>query len=74
MNLPSGYAETLNRAHLGVFKKGMQAFLDSVPRDACPYEDKRKPSGKLSWSRAYIRAWEDGWDWARDETQRQLQK
>jgi hypothetical protein len=26
----------------------------------CPYEDKRKPSGKLSWSRAFINAWSDG--------------
>lgn len=29
--------------------------------EQCPYRDKRKPDGKLTWSRAHIRAWEDGW-------------
>jgi ribosome modulation factor len=53
-----------NRAHRGAFLKGMHASLEGQPRDACPYQDKRKPSGRLSWSRSFIAAWSDGWDYA----------
>ncbi len=42
-------------------EKGRQAARDNQPLDSCPYEDKRKPSGKLSWSRAYRNAWVHGW-------------
>jgi len=50
-----------NRAMVGAYKKGHKAKNEGHPISACPYEDIRKPSGKLSWSRAFIRAWQDGW-------------
>ncbi len=58
--LPSGF-DNWNRSHRGAFLKGVKARHAGEPQDACPYEDHRKPSGLLSWSRAYIRAWHDGW-------------
>jgi len=51
-----------SRAFRGAYYKGLRARMDGEPKSACPYEDKRKPSGRLSWSRAFIRAWNDGWD------------
>ena len=45
----------------GAEEKGRQAARDGLPITACPYKDKRKPSGKLSWSRAYRNAWRMGW-------------
>lgn len=58
--LPPG-AERWNRAHRGAYLKGTRAALAGEPVTACPYEDRRKDSGSLSWSRSFIRAWEDGW-------------
>lgn len=37
--------------------KGRKAARDGLSRDDCPYEDHRKPSGKLSWSRAWRNTW-----------------
>ncbi len=37
-------------------------FLLTGQRADCPYSDKRKPSGKLSWSRAWRNAWLLGWE------------
>jgi len=53
-----------NKAILGSFKKGINARLNGEPIEACPYGDKRKPDGRLSWSRSFISAWCDGWRWA----------
>ena len=50
-----------NRAHRGAYKKGVAAHARGEPGEACPYLDKRKPSGRLSWSRSFILAWEAGW-------------
>lgn len=58
-NLPHGF-EKWNPALRGAYMKGRQAHLDGKTIDACPYEDKRKPSGRISWSRAFISAWRDG--------------
>lgn len=55
-----------NKAILGAFKNGVLAHQDGSPNNACPYEDKRKPDGRLSWSRAFIGAWRDGWRWAEE--------
>ncbi len=44
---------------LGAERKGFDAYILDNP--LCPYHDIRKPSGKLSWSRAYINAWEHGY-------------
>lgn len=65
MNLPHN-SDRWNRAHLGAFKKGVFAHQAGQPREACPYNDLREPSGRLSWSRSFIRAWQDGWLWAAD--------
>lgn len=50
-----------NKALIGAYKKGAKAKQDGLLITDCPYEDHRKPSGKLSWSRSFIRAWQDGW-------------
>lgn len=42
-------------------EKGRQAARDGKSITDCPYVDKRKPSGKLSWSRSFINAWTHGW-------------
>lgn len=65
MNLPRG-SERWNKAMLGAFKKGVVAHQNGQSLGACPYDDKRKASGRLSWSRAFIAAWHDGWQWAAD--------
>lgn len=44
----------------GAFEKGKKAAIAGMTLDDCPYDDKRKPSGKLSWSRAFQSAWVDG--------------
>ncbi len=56
---PRGF-ENWNRAHRGAYRKGQRAAIDGLPPSACPYVDKRKSSGRLSWSRSFIRAWQDG--------------
>jgi hypothetical protein len=61
-DLPPGFLRW-NRALRGAFLKGLHAFKAGEPRSACPYEDIRKPSGSLSWSRSFQRAWLDGWQW-----------
>lgn len=63
MNLPQG-SERWNKALLGSFKKGVLAHRGGQPIEACPYRDKRKPDGRLSWSRSFISAWQDGWRWS----------
>lgn len=49
----------------GAYLKGIHAGLAGEPATACPYEDKRKWSGRLTWSRAFITAWHEGWKQAR---------
>jgi hypothetical protein len=63
MPLPSNI-HLWNPAMRGSYMKGRAAFKDGKTLADCPYEDKRKPNGRLSWSRAFITAWCDGW---RDE-------
>lgn len=60
VELPQGF-EHWNRAMRGAYLKGRSAFDAGAMLADCPYQDHRKPSGKLSWSRAFIRAWQDGW-------------
>lgn len=54
-----------NVALRGAFNKGVAAAGDGATPQDCPYADKRKASGGLTWSRAYARAWEDGLAWGR---------
>jgi hypothetical protein len=42
-------------------RKGAHAALLNMPRVA-PYKDVRKVSGAVTWSRAFIRAWLQGYD------------
>jgi len=49
----------------GAYRKGLAAHVAGEPLSACPYRDKRKWNGKLSWSRAFINAWCDGWEHAK---------
>jgi hypothetical protein len=62
---PTGFAKW-NRALRGAFRKGRQARVEGKPLSDCPYEDLRKCDGRLSWSRAFIAAWRDGWRWEED--------
>ena len=64
MRLPSD-AYRWNRAIRGAFKKGILAQQAGDPIEACPYDDIRKPDGRLSWSRSFVLAWRDGWRWSR---------
>ncbi|EKY4113700.1 TPA: hypothetical protein ACGW3M_000960 [Pseudomonas aeruginosa] len=57
---PSSF-QSWNRSMQGVYRKGVLAFLAGQDISACPYEDKRKDDGRLSWSRSYITAWRDGY-------------
>lgn len=56
---PSNF-DNWNRAMRGVYRKGIEAFMAGKNISDCPYEDIRKPSGRLSWSRSFIICWEDG--------------
>jgi len=38
----------------------MEAALASEPEAACPYDDKRKADGRLTFSRAFRNAWLQG--------------
>lgn len=54
------YFEHWNPAMKGAYRKGAVAATLGQTIQSCPYDDLRKPNGKLSWSRAFIRAWEQG--------------
>lgn len=54
------YFDHWNRAMRGTYRKGIEAFIAGKTLADCPYEDIRKPSGRLSWSRAFIICWHDG--------------
>jgi hypothetical protein len=59
MNEPN----TKNRGFLGAFRKGAQARKDAKPRRS-PYPDHRggKYGNIITYSRAFIKYWQDGWD------------
>jgi ribosome modulation factor len=52
--------EGWNRAMRGAYLNGAKAAHDGQSESACPYQDHRKDCGRLTWSRAFIRSWEDG--------------
>lgn len=45
-----------NKAMLGSFKNGIAAHQAGFSIESCPYVDRRKPDGRLSWSRSFIAA------------------
>ena len=59
MKKPNGF-ENWNPAMRGAYRKGYEAGLQGLLRNS-PYIDKRKADGRLTWSRAFDRAWDDGW-------------
>ena len=61
MRIPSGF-EKWNPAMRGAYSKGYAAGLSGADVDSCPYDDKRKDCGRLTWSRAFRCAWRDGWN------------
>lgn len=48
------------KAFRRAFIRGREAARNGVPAEACPYEDLRGSAGRVTWSRAYRRAWMDG--------------
>ena len=57
---PEGFA-TWHKPFQGAYRKGVLAFRSGLALSACPYADKRKGGGQLTWSRAFITAWDSGW-------------
>lgn len=51
----------------GAWRKGFDAAVAGLSLSVCPYGDKRKSCGRLTWSRAFIAAWRDGWDAGRQQ-------
>jgi ribosome modulation factor len=48
-------------------RKGREAGLAGLGADACPYQDKRQNSGRLTFSRAWRNSWLAGWKAGREE-------
>ena len=57
---PRENGRPINPALYAAYVRGLAAGVAGDSLDSCPYEDKRKPSGRLSWSRGFINAWRDG--------------
>jgi ribosome modulation factor len=62
-----------NRAMVGAYRKGQAAAEAGESLESCPYADHRKTGGQLTWSRAFIKAWEDGWRDV-DSAEREIRK
>lgn len=73
-SVEAGEAGIRNRAHLGVYRKGVRAFEEGVPICECPYEDKRARYGKfVTFSRAYIHLWREGWQAADADSEERVE-
>ena len=59
-------ADTRNRAFRGARRKGYLAQKAGKPRNSCPYPDHRGGAngGTITWSRAFMSYWYEGWDLA----------
>lgn len=55
-----------HRATRGAFERGMRDAQAGVGSGECPYPDFRKPDGRLSWSRSFRTAWQDGFSYVVD--------
>jgi ribosome modulation factor len=53
---------TENKAFLSAREKGRDARRRGEPKSACPYRDKRGLSGHVTFSRAFLKAWLEGWE------------
>lgn len=52
----------MNKNLEGAKRKGREAKKRGLSRDDCPYRDKRTVRGHITYSRAFIRAWLEGYD------------
>ena len=59
-----------NKAFLAAMRKGYLAAFDGKPLNACPYFDHRTLNGSVTFSRAFIHAWEEGWHMAKADMAR----
>lgn len=59
--------ELWNPALRGAYLRGYRDSRNGVPVGECPYRDTRKRDGRLTWSRSFVRAWEDGFRHAKLE-------
>lgn len=50
-----------NRAMASAYRHGTYAKLRGEPRSSCPYTDKPNRIGP-TFSRAFMKAWLEGWD------------
>lgn len=66
MKTPDNFS-SWNRAMRGAYARGYRDSMAGVPIHQCPYQDTRKWDNRITWSRAFARAWEDGWQAARED-------
>lgn len=59
MKTPANFQQW-NPAMRGAYRKGYEACGAGLAITACPYRDKRKLDGRLTWSRAFAAAWREG--------------
>lgn len=62
-------AHRWNPAMRGAFLKGQRAQAAGEARETCPYGDIRKWDGRLTWSRSFVKTWDDGWRWQQKATE-----
>lgn len=49
-----------HKALMGAYRKGQKAREEGKCLSDCPYIDKRTSDGSVTFSRAFIRAWKEG--------------
>lgn len=60
-------------AHLeAAYQKGRKAAVAGLPRESYPYIDRRTAGGRVTFSRAFINAWLDGFDDAIEESKEEV--
>lgn len=62
--------DTRNAAFASAFEKGATARLVGKPQSTNPYPDYRTDRGSVTFSRAFARYWQDGWE-AADQAMRE---
>ena len=45
----------------GAWKKGWIAHFEGKNFSDCPYKDKKSMSGRITFSRSFRKAWQEGW-------------
>jgi len=45
----------------GAYRKGWRARVEGLLLGDCPYKDRRKMDGRVTFSRAFRKAWHRGW-------------